>query len=147
MPFKAGKSPKDAADNVGNKLLEIAGDRTRASLAAVAYAVGGNADFYVPVDTNELMNSRSVRVRKTESGWKAVISYGTSYAAALHGTATYSPLWKPVNPLEREWRQRSAKNYVGNGTGGYNPSAKPGWIFRGVEDTDINGILKEKMKL
>ena len=151
MPFPAGKSPQDAAQNVKNALGKITNEKLEVALITVAYAVGGNADFYVPVDTNALMNSRATKTIPHKGGHRAVISYGVEkkadYAAALHGSDTYSPLWKPVDPFEREWRQKSAKNFVGNGTGGWNPSARPGWIFMGVADTDVVGIFAEQMKV
>jgi hypothetical protein len=139
MPFKSGKSPKDVAKKVNDKIDHIVNVQLEGALTAVIYAIGGKADFYVPVDTNALMNSRAVHIAPHNKGYRATLSYGgpkASYALYLHGTATYSPLWKP--------KPRGAP---GKPTGGYNPSAKPGWIFRGVNETDIEGMFAEAMKI
>ena len=142
MPFKAGKSPQDAANNVQAKIKQVTDEKLEAALTTVAYAIGANADFYVPVDTNALMNSRNIKIEyKQGGGYRAVISYGVyggkaTYAAALHGTASYSPLWKPKPP-----------GTPGKKTGGYNADARPGWIFRGVEDTDVQGLFKRAMTI
>jgi hypothetical protein len=110
-------------------------------LTTVAYAIGANADFYVPVDTNTLMNSRAVSPARQEgSGLRVILSDGVEKkaddASALHGTASYSPLWKPKPP-----------GTPGKKTGGYNADARPGWIFRGVEDTDVQGLFKRAMTI
>jgi hypothetical protein len=136
MPFKSGKSPRDVAKKVNDKIDHIVNVQLEGALTAVVYAIGGNADFYVPVDTNALMNSRETHVIPHSNGYRATLGYYQSYALALHGTATYSPLWKP--------KPRGAP---GKPTGGYNASAKPGWIFRGVAETDIEGIFAEAMKV
>ena len=147
MPFKAGKSPKDIAKKVNAKIDHIINDQLEGALTAVIFAIGGNADFYVPVDTNALMNSRETNVVPYKSGYRATLGYYQKYALALHGSATYSPLWKPVDPFEREWRQESAKTFVGNGKGGWNPNATPRWIDRGVAETDIKGMFAEAMRI
>lgn len=136
MPFKAGKSPQDAANNVVDKIAEIKDKKLEAALTTVAYAIGANADFYVPVETNNLMNSREVKIIPMNGSFRATIGYYQEYAAALHGTASYSPLWKP-KPV----------GSPGKKTGGYNADAKPGWIFRGVQETDIQGLFKKAMTI
>jgi hypothetical protein len=147
MPFKSGKSPKNVAEKINKKLDHIANEQLEESLTAVIYAIGGRADFYVPVDTNALMTSRATFVVKQNDGYTATLGYYQEYALALHGSATYTPLWKPVDPFEREWRQESAKTFVGNGKGGWNPDATPRWIDRGVDETDIDGIFRESMEI
>ncbi|MEE4290317.1 MAG: hypothetical protein V2J13_01055 [Cycloclasticus sp.] len=136
MPFKAGKSPQDAANNVSAKIKQVTDEKLEIALTKVAYAIGANADFYVPVDTNALMNSRTIKIVPQNGGFRATIGYYQDYAAALHGTASYSPLWKPKPP-----------GTLGKKTGGYNADARPGWIFRGVEDTDVQGLFKRAMTI
>jgi hypothetical protein len=139
MPFKSGKSPQDVAKKVNDKIDHIINDQLEGALTAVIYAIGGKADFYVPVDTNALMTSRAVHIAPHNKGYRATLSYGgpkASYALALHGTATYSPLWKPKPP-----------GTPGKPTGGYNASARPGWIFMGVAETDVEGMFAEAMKV
>tara|TARA_R110002153_G_scaffold8006_1_gene35144 strand:- start:635 stop:1045 length:411 start_codon:yes stop_codon:yes gene_type:complete len=136
MPFKSGKSPKNVAEKINKKLDHIANEQLEESLTAVIYAIGGRADFYVPVDTNALMNSRETFVVKQNDGYTATLGYYQEYALALHGSATYTPLWKP--------RPRGAP---GKPKGGYNPSATPRWIDRGVDETDVDGIFRESMEI
>ena len=136
MPFPKGKSPKDIAKKVNAKIEHIINDQLEAALTSVIFAVGGKADFYVPVDTNALMNSRETHVVAHKDGYKATLGYYQHYALALHGTSTYSPLWKPKPP-----------GTPGKPTGGYNPIATPGWIFRGVAETDIKGMFAEAMRI
>jgi hypothetical protein len=136
MPFKSGKSPQDVAKKVNDKIDHIVNVQLEGALTAVVYAIGGRADFYVPVDTNALMNSRETHVIPHKDGYRATLGYYQNYALALHGTATYSPLWKP--------KPRGAP---GKPTGGYNPSARPGWIFMGVAETDVEGMFAEAMKV
>ena len=139
MPFKQGKSPKDIAKKVNAKIDHIINDQLEGALTAVIFAIGGKADFYVPVDTNALMTSRTTNVTPYRNGYRATLGYGgpkASYALALHGTSTYSPLWKPKPP-----------GTPGKPTGGYNPIATPGWIFRGVAETDIKGMFAEAMRI
>jgi hypothetical protein len=136
MPFKSGKSPKDVAKKVNDKIDHIINDQLEGALTAVVYAIGGRADFYVPVDTNALMNSRETHVIPHKDGYRATLGYYQNYALALHGTATYSPLWKPKPP-----------GSPGKPTGGYNASARPGWIFMGVAETDVEGMFAEAMKV
>ena len=136
MPFKQGKSPKDIAKKVNAKIDHIVNDQLEGALTAVIYAIGGRADFYVPVDTNDLMNSRETHVVPYKNGYRATLGYYQNYALALHGTSTYSPLWKPKPP-----------GTPGKPTGGYNPIATPRWIFRGVAETDVKGMFAEAMKI
>ena len=139
MPFSPGKSPQDVAKKVNGKINHIINDQLEGALTAVVYAIGGRADFYVPLDTNALITSRAVHISPYNKGYRATLSYGgpkAPYALALHGTSTYSPLWKPKPP-----------GTPGKPSGGYNPSATPGWIFRGVSEIDVNGMLAEAMKI
>ena len=136
MPFKSGKSPQDAAQNVNNALTRIASEKVEVALTTVAYAIKGNADFYVPVDTNALMNSGTISVMPHSSGFRATIGYYQKYAAALHGSSKYTPLWKP-----------QPAGTPGKKTGGYNAAATAQWIPRGVADTDVVGIFAEQMKV
>ena len=139
MPFKSGKSPQDVAKKVNDKIDHIVNVQLEIALTAVIFAIGGKADFYVPVDTNALMNSRATHVAPYGKGYRATLSYGgpkASYALYLHGSATYTPLWKPKPP-----------GTPGKPTGGYNPIATPRWIYRGVAETDIEGMFFEAMKI
>ena len=136
MPFKPGKSPKDLVRNVGVKLEYIENTVTERALTTLGTVIGGKADFYVPVDTNKLMTSRETPVVKTQTGWRLTIGYYGEYAYFLHGDKSYKPTWTP-----------KPAGTPGKPTGGYNSSATLGWIYRGVAETDIQGVLKKAMKL
>lgn len=132
MPFKSGKSPKDLTSKVGKRLVKIQGKQTEKVLTHLAYRIGGNADFYVPTDTLALLNSREIKVKATEKGYRATIGYYQSYAGYLHESTNWSP--KPVGT-------------AGKKTGAYNPNASARWIEKGVQDTDIKATIKEGMTL
>lgn len=140
MPFKAGKSPVDISKKTFATIEKLTGGKAEKALTTLAFEIGGNADFYVPVDTNALVNSRHIKVEPTSTGFRATISYGVNgvagYAAYLHGDDSSSPLWKP-KPVPSP----------GKLTGGYNSEATPQWIPKGVADTDIMKVLKEASKI
>ena len=129
MPFPKGKSPKDIAKKVNAKIDHIINDQLEGALTAVIYAIGGNADFYVPVDTNALMNSREHRVAKVGANFVATVGYYQKYAAALHSPKPGGKMdgWKPRTP-EMRAEAKSAKNYTGRSIGGFNINAKQGWL-------------------
>jgi len=136
MPFKPGKSPSNLVRNVGAKLEYMENTVTERALTTLGTVIGGKADFYVPVDTNALMNSREIRVRPVGGGWRLTIGYYQDYAYFLHGDKSYKPTWAP-----------KPAGTLGKPTGGYNASATPGWIYRGVNETDIPATLKKAMQL
>ena len=129
MPFKAGKSFRD----VNNKIDDLANKeiprKIESGLYSVATSLGGYADFYVPVDTNALMNSREHRVTARGNNFVATVGYYQKYAAALHSPKSGGKMdgWNPRTP-EMRAESKSAKNYTGRATGGFNINAKQGWL-------------------
>ncbi len=130
MPFKSGKSPADVARKLNKILTEDLPKNVEAGLYTMYTTLAGTADFYVPIDTSTLIKSRSYRIRKDGNGWGLTYGYYTEYAEALHSPKPGGKMdgWKPVDPYEREWRTRSASEFSGNGTGGWNPNARQGWM-------------------
>lgn len=114
MPFKQGKTPGDVARKINKALtVDLPKDMER-GLYTMYTHLAGTADFYVPVDTSDLVQSRSYRIRANESGgYTMTYGYYTDYAAALHERTDWQP--KPPNTL-------------GKKGGGYNPEAKPDWM-------------------
>jgi len=137
MPFKPGKSPSDLAKKVENDLKVIAGPKLERALSVVAYAIGGRADMYVPIDTSALLNSRQVNIIDTEGGYRAIIGYYQSYALPLHSPKPGGKMdgWKPRIP-----------GTPGKPRGGYNADAKQGWILAAVEELDVKDIFKRALE-
>jgi hypothetical protein len=129
MPFKKGKAPKDLNKKIEEFVNKEIPQRTEAGLYSLAVALGGYADFYVPVETNALMNSRQHRVAKVGNNLVATVGYYQKYAAALHSPKPGGKMdgWKPRTP-EMRAQLKSAKNYTGRGTGGFNINATQGWL-------------------
>lgn len=75
--------------------------------------LSGTADYYVPVDTSDLVKSRTSRIRQEGTDWRMTYGYYTGYAQYLHESTN----WQPKPP-----------GSPGKPNGGYNPNAKPGWL-------------------
>ena len=130
MPFKQGKTPADVARKINKALTVDLPKNIESGLIGMYNELAGTADFYVPVDTSALIQSRSYRIRHNGEKWNMTYGYYTDYAAALHSPKEGGKMdgWKPMDPYEREWRNSNASNFVGNGTGGWNPNATQGWM-------------------
>jgi len=113
MPFKAGKSPADVARKINKALTEDLPKDVERGLFTMYTHLAGMADFYVPIDTGSLVDSRSYRMRKNTEGWRMTYGYYSDYAAALHERTD----WNPKPPPKGE-----------DGGGGYNPEARPNWM-------------------
>lgn len=113
MPFKAGKSPADVARKINKALTEDLPKDVERGLFTMYTHLAGMADFYVPIDTGSLVDSRSYRMRKNAEGWRMTYGYYSDYAAALHERTD----WNPKPPPKGE-----------DGGGGYNPEARPNWM-------------------
>ncbi len=133
MPFKSGKSPSDVSRKIKDALeRELPKDIER-GLYTMYTVLGGASDYYVPVDTNNLVRSRdqTVRIRKEQGGWRLTYGYfaytedGFDYAKYLHETTD----WKPKPPGSQ-----------GKQGGGYNPNAQPDWLNLGWRDAGQRAI-------
>ena len=126
MPFKAGKSPKQALQELSNKLDKISGNRLEIAMRKVMYLIGGKADQYVPIDTSALIDGRKIRVQTNGKGRiRGVLGYYEDYAMILHSPAPGSKMdgWNPRPP-----------GAPGKRSNGYNPQAKQGWIDIGFKE-------------
>lgn len=131
MPFKSGKSPADAAKNVGNKLYKISHENAESATEKVGYAVGDAADYFVPIDTYDLIQSRKIVIRTTPTGYTATIGYYEPYAEFLYDDATWQP------------RQAGDSGKRGSGL---NLNAESHWIHKGIEQVDVMAIFAREMK-
>ena len=129
MPYKSGKSVADVNNKIDKFVNKEIPQKIESGLYSVATSLGGYADFYVPVDTNALMNSREHRVAKVGANFVATVGYYQKYAAALHSPKPGGKMdgWKPRTP-EMRAEAKSAKNYTGRSIGGFNINAKQGWL-------------------
>ena len=130
MPFKKGKPPADVAKRINKALTEDLPKDIESGLFTMYTILSGTADFYTPLDTGALRNSKSYRIRQNGDKWVMTYGYYTDYAEALHSPKEGGKMdgWKPVDPYEREWRTVKASEFKGSGTGGWNPSATQGWM-------------------
>lgn len=118
MPFKNGKSFNDLNVKI-KKTFERIDNNIESGLYELGTGLGLRADFYVPVDTNNLVNSRNVKVSSVGDNVTVTIGYYQSYAAALHSPKKGGRMdgWKP-KPVPSPGKE----------TGGYNADAKQGWL-------------------
>ena len=99
------------------------------ALTEIAGVVLSRAKFYVPLDTGDLQNSDFRQVfADREDRLVAVMGYTAFYALPLHGTESYSPIWRPRAPGERGKPLQA----------GYNADATPQFLSRGVEESEAN---------
>ena len=135
MPFKNGKSFTDLNVKI-KKTFENIDNNVEAGLYELGGDLGLLADFYVPVDTNNLINSRAMKVSKNGESFTMSIGYYQDYAAALHSPKKGGKMdgWKP-RPVPSP----------GKKTGGYNSDAKQGWL-NAAWDEDGERLLNEFAK-
>ncbi len=135
MPFKSGKSFTDVNGNI-KKAFQQLDNNIEAGLYELGGDLGLLADFYVPVDTNNLINSRAMKVSKNGESFTMSIGYYQDYAAALHSPKKGGKMdgWKP-RPVPSP----------GKTTGGYNADAKQGWL-NAAWDEDGERLLNEFAK-
>lgn len=114
--------------------METQSKKAKIAVTKASFVIGSRSDFYVPIDTSALLNSRFNRTIALTSGYRGIIGYTQNYAAALHERTDWSPK-PPGTPGKR--------------TGGYNPSAKPKFLEIGAEESaqTIERIFIEEMKV
>ena len=113
MPFKKGKSPADVAKRINKALTEDLPKDIERGLFDMYAKLSGHADYYTPLDTGALRNSKSYRIRQNGDKWVMTYGYYTEYAAALHVRTD----WPPKPPGSH-----------GKPNGGYNPDAESNWM-------------------
>lgn len=92
------------------------------ALTGVGIVVANKAQEYTPVEYGLLINSQYRRVDAYANRYTVSIGYTQDYAVYLHGTKTYSPLWKPREPGKKEGPA-------------WNPDAKPRFLDRAGDET------------
>ena len=97
MPFKSGKSFTDVNSNI-KKAFQKLDNNIEAGLYELGGDLGLLADFYVPVDTNDLRSSRAMKVTKSANSATVTIGYYQDYAPALH-----SPKKGGKMERDRDW--------------------------------------------
>ena len=140
MPFKAGKAPKDVASNFKQIVGTMTTKSTKAALTkALVYGAGASKEI-APIEFGPLVNSQFREIIKTDFGWRGIVGYAVSYAAALE-----SP--KPGGKLDG-WNPRPPEQKDGNA---WNPIASQGFLrlgFTGLESGPmIQKILTQGIKL
>lgn len=117
MPFKKN------FDSVNANIKKAFGEKLNRDIEAGLYSLGldlgAESDHYVPVETADLVNSRTQRVEDSGNMVTLTLGYYQTYAAALHSPKKGSKLdgWKP-KPVPSP----------GKLTGGYNPNARQDWL-------------------
>jgi hypothetical protein len=114
--------------------MQTQASKARIAVTKAAFIVGSRSDYYVPVDTSALLNSRFTRAIELPTGWRGIVGYSQGYAAALHERTDWSPK-PPGSPGKR--------------TGGYNPNAKPKFLQIGAEESEatIRRIFAEELRV
>lgn len=140
---------------VNNAKYFIAGRKKAAAkfVFTATTLIKARAQQYVPIDTGALKNSSPVS-KPEEVGANIVrstISYLQDYASYLHDPKPGGKMngWQPVLPEVRAMRM-SAANYPTSGvSGGFNPSARQGWLYIGAEEAEpaVKAALKEIMSI
>ena len=121
------------------------------ALFSVSAVVANKGMEYTPLAYSLLQNSQYHLVEATANGFQAVVGYTQEYALPLHSPEPGGKMdgWKPMDPYEREWRTRNASEFVGNGSGGWNPNARQDWLnvaYKEVE-VDVNRIMLGDLEL
>ncbi len=152
MPFKSGKSFNDVNRNIEELASKTIPKRIRKELYILGKSLGNFADFYVPVDTKNLVNSRKETVSFRGNYFTTSVGYYTAYAGSLHSPKPGCKMdgWKSMTPEDSEYKSCSASDFVGGGIGGFNINAKQGWLniaweWKGDEllEDFANGIIKK----
>lgn len=129
------------------KFIEKVNSKHEKVLTEIGGLVISYAKFYVPLDTGNLLNSDFRQVfQDREDVWTLTVGFTANYALPLHGTDTYTPLWKP--------RPAGTKVYdQGKGNGpriktGQNMDASPQFLSRGVDESqsDIMKIIESEYR-
>lgn len=139
MPAKSGKGGKQLKQKYSVFVGQMTGPRTKAAMVKVLSAGMTNAKENAPLEYGTLINSAFRRVEgSNQMGWVGVCGFAVSYAYYLHGDQSYTPLWKPVAPEDKEGP-------------GYNPFAVPRFLELGfigpLAEPEIQRIIQDSYKI
>ena len=118
---------KKVKNNYKRLIVDIADRKTAKLLVKAAVLGAGYAKEITPREYGTLINSQYINPVKTESnGLSIEVGYVSDYAGHLHGDDTYTPLWKPRPPEEKEgpsWNYLAVPRFLELGFTGL--TAKP----------------------
>jgi hypothetical protein len=139
MPAKNGKDGKQLKQKYAVFVGGMVGPKTKATMAKVLSAGMTNAKENAPLEYGVLINSAFRRIEGSkELGWRGICGFTASYAYYLHGDQSYTPLWKPVAPENKEGP-------------GWNPFATPRFLELGfigpLAKEDIQRIIQQGYKI
>ena len=139
MPAKNGKTADKVKQKYSVFVGGMVGPKTRSALAAVLSAGMTNAKENAPLEYGTLINSAFRRIDGSkEVGWSGVCGFAVSYAYYLHGDQSYTPLWKPKPPEDKDGP-------------GWNPFSTPRFLELGfigpLAKDDIQRLIIESYKI
>ena len=139
MPAKSGKGGKDVKRKYAVFVGGMTGPKTKAVLAKVLSAGMTNAKNNAPLEYGTLIDSAFRRIEGDKTlGWRGICGFTEAYALYLNGDSTYTPLWKPVAPENKEGP-------------GWNPFATPRFLDLGfigpLAKDNIQRIIRQDYKI
>lgn len=127
MASKNVKGAKKVKREYKKFVDNTAGPLTRKVLTKVTTLGAGYAKEITPREYGALINSQFRRTERVDTNnWLGIVGYAQDYAVYLHGTETYTPLWKPVPPDEKKgpsWNYLAVPRFLELGFEG--KAAKP----------------------
>lgn len=133
MPFKPGKSPADVNKELSKKITTEIPNNIQMGLYSMYQVLSATADNYVPVDTTDLVKSKSFRIENLGAGqFRMTYGYYTEYARYLHESFDWSP--RPVGAPGKRGTQ-------------WNPNAKPKWLDLAWQESGKKSVEAFKAKL
>jgi hypothetical protein len=139
MPAKSGKGGKQLKQKYSVFVGSMTGPKTKAVMAKVISAGMTNAIEWTPEEYGTLINSKFRRIEgSAKTGWVGICGFTAAYAYYLHGDQSYTPLWNPVKPEDKDGP-------------GYNPSAHPRFLELGfigpLAKPEIQRIIQQGYKI
>ena len=135
MPAKSGKGGAQLKRKYSVFVGKMTGPKTKSAMAKVLSAGMTNAKENAPLEYGTLINSAFRRIEGSRQlGWTGVCGFTVAYAYYLHGDQSYTPLWKPKPPEDKDGP-------------GYNPFAVPRFLELGfigpLAKDEIERIIRE----
>ena len=139
MPAKSGKGGRQLKQKYSVFVGNMTGPKTKGAMAKVLSAGMTNAKENSPFEYGTLINSAFRRIEGSATlGWRGVCGFAVSYAYYLHGDQSYTPLWKPRPPEDKDGP-------------GWNPFAVPRFLELGfigpLARPEIERIIRESYKI
>ena len=136
MPFKPGKSYKDANNKLEARTKELQ-VKAKDACYMTAWKLGTASDYFVPQYSGDLLSSKDVTTPVRDGGvWSVTLSYGNDQTAAYHGWLYYNNNWKPGTASDTT--PSNPRKLV-------NPNAKSKWIEHGLQSINLSEVFREEM--